>query len=128
MILKTLYVDILDKNLILYHDETYGSIVKELNNSKNKDISDWLLKNKYVPPSAEFSAEGAISVSPDQKMPLVIFIKTKKKHNWDFYNTIMHEVNHLIERYSVAHCFEDEMEFKAYLTENLFTLIRRNLK
>ena len=46
---------------------------------------------------------------------------------WDFWNTLLHETNHIVFQIAKRKGFETEMEAQAYLQEFLFTSIRRKL-
>lgn len=47
--------------------------------------------------------------------------------NWKFWETLLHELVHLVDGLAEAQCFQDEYENRAYLTEWLFHEIRRKL-
>lgn len=50
------------------------------------------------------------------------------KNDWDHWDTLNHEVNHLVEYEAKYRWFEEEMEFKAYLQSWLFKKLREILK
>ncbi len=96
-------------------------IYKHLNKKTNKHISEWLKKKTddvKLP-------EGSGVYHKDDK-PLVLFIKNTKR-DWNFFETLMHEINHVI-FYHGKYCgFQDECEFNAYISENLFRELRQKL-
>lgn len=100
-------------------------ICKHLNRKKNKELSDWMKKFVDKIPTPEGS--GAMIFCPKTNKPLILFLKNRSR-DWDFYGTLMHEINHIVYHLARNLKFEDEPEFQAYLTESLFTDFRRLLK
>ena len=49
------------------------------------------------------------------------------KNDWNHWDTLNHEVNHLVEYESQDKSFTEEMEFKAYLQEGTFRKLRELL-
>lgn len=48
--------------------------------------------------------------------------------SWDFWEVLIHELNHLVDYMAEGQAFEGETEAKAYLIEHLFHEIRRKLQ
>jgi hypothetical protein len=63
----------------------------------------------------------------DKNTEKSIIVLRDGKNNWDFFESIMHEVHHAVEEISSAKGMIDELEAKAYLFEYLFRNIRRKL-
>lgn len=49
------------------------------------------------------------------------------RDDWKFYDTLLHEVVHIVDIVSRRFSIENEFEFRAYLTENLFRSIRKKI-
>jgi Zn-dependent peptidase ImmA (M78 family) len=99
-------------------------LYKHLNKKKNKHLSDWL--KKFIDKIPNPNGVGGMIYDPETSKPLILFIQNKKR-DWEFYGTLMHEINHVIYHLSRNLGFQDEPEFQAYLAESLFTDIRRLL-
>lgn len=58
--------------------------------------------------------------------PLLLFVKDTKK-DWNFYGTLVHELNHAVYYFMKSIGTKDETEFEARLQEMLFKEIRKSL-
>lgn len=56
----------------------------------------------------------------------VIFLRTPK-NSWDYWETLMHELHHMVYYETKASSLEKETEAQAYLFEYLFHTIRRKI-
>ena len=70
---------------------------------------------------------GAVLNNIETKVPVILFMKNMKR-DWYFWETLLHEITHIVHTLSRKGGFEDETEHKAYLTEYLFREIRRILQ
>jgi len=110
-------------DIVIFRSHDLSRITAHLNMKKNANVSKWLknfVSEVQVPEGA-----GAVLHVVKTGRPLIVFMKDKGSRKWDWYNTLIHEVNHLVEDLADHYNFHSEKEFKAYLTETLFTDIRR---
>lgn len=59
--------------------------------------------------------------------PCLLYLK-EPKDSWEFWETLIHEITHIVDSLSARHGFADEREARAYLSEHLFHSIRRKLQ
>ena len=101
-----------------------------------KQVARFLAKGshrKYVEENLEYFDEiiegkflgRAIHVKQIKFMALVL---PRFKNEWDYYESLIHELNHIVYFISDDRTFKDEMEAQAYLQEHLFHEIRRKIQ
>ena len=124
-IFKLLYIKPFDAPVIFFYSDSMKNIPKHLNIKKNKYISDWLKKHISDLPTPEDNEDGGLIYSKETQRPLIIFIKRKKTIKWNTYETMIHEITHLVQHLETYFAFNDEQEFRAYLTESIFKDLRK---
>lgn len=113
-ILKFIHIDILNLPLIVYKGKA-KNLYKHLN--KNKKASKWLSRQVH---KFELGEEaGAVIYRSDDMRPLLVFLETPHTEE-----TILHEIVHLVDRFSSWGGFENEAEFRANLYTHLYRLIK----
>lgn len=117
---KTITIEPVDADIHFYYSEKFSNITNELN--KDKKTSKWLAKHAGTFPHPGDHSNGCI-IKCEDDYPILLWIR-HRKHDWKFYETIMHEVNHIVEGLARFYKFENEFEFKAYLTTYIFKKIR----
>jgi len=120
-IFKTITIEPFNADIVFYFSKDFGNITKQLN--KDKDTSKWITKHVGTFEHPAEHTNACVIQCPDD-YPLIIWVKDKKQ-DWTFYESIMHEVNHVVELLSRYYKFERELEFKAYLTTYIFRKIRK---
>jgi len=121
-VFELMFVEPFGTGLLLYSGAKFENIKNHLN--KNKKISKWVhaqIESFQTPDS-----KGVVVRNVDTEKAIILFIKQTEK-DWDFFETLVHEITHLVENYSRWAHFEEESEFKAYLTESLFRIIRKKI-
>lgn len=101
------------------------TIHKHLNKKKNKSTSDWLkehLKDFPLP-----TGSGGVVYNQETHRPVILFVQNKERY-WQFWETLMHEVHHVVYYCSRYYGFVDEPEFQAYLVEFIFKYVRKLLQ
>lgn len=63
----------------------------------------------------------------DEVRIAVLYLKPYQD-SWEYWETLIHELNHAVHVFSIQKGFEKEMEAQAYLQEYLFHRIRRKLQ
>lgn len=120
----TFCIEPMGGNLIVACLSDGKDIHKELNKKRNKNISDWVREHVKEFPMPD--GDGAIVYSTETNRPIILFIKNKER-NWSFYETLLHELHHLVFHCSMYYGFEKEAEFQAYLIESTFRRLRKIL-
>ena len=90
-----------------------------------QDVKDYVKKTKIekawkdevLNENGEF--DGIVFSDDNTKRPYLIYIK-QRKHDWYFWEVLLHETNHLVFYLSKFAGFVDEPEFQATLHEKLF--------
>ena len=101
-------------------------IHKHLNKKKNKKASDWVYESISDFPVPFDTDDGCIISNPENKKPLILYMKNKER-TWEFWDTLIHEVHHIVYRTAEYAGFEKEVEHQAYFMEDVFRQIRRIL-
>lgn len=60
--------------------------------------------------------------------PYILRFKRKVEDSWETWETLIHEITHVVDFYSTRGGFENEPENRAYLMEYLFREIRRKIQ
>lgn len=115
----------LNCNLIIFYSKDFSRIHKHLNLKINKPVSDWILK--HVKDIKIPEGDGGVFYTTETNKPLILFIK-RKKRGWPLFETLVHELSHLLDNLEIYFGFEKESEFRAYLTEDMFRDISKILK
>lgn len=114
-----------NSQIIFFYSDNSNKLTEYLNKKENKDISKWLHKQLDKVPVGNETDMGFLSYNEDTQRPLVLFIKRPKKINWELYETMIHEITHLVQHLESYFAFEDEQEFRAWLTESIFKDLRK---
>jgi len=94
-----------------------------------QDVKDYVKKTKMnkawkdevINENGQF--DGIVFSDDDTNRPYLIFVK-QRKHDWYFYEVLLHETNHVV-FYLAKQCgFTEEPEFQATLQEQLFREFR----
>ena len=99
-----------------------------------KELQDMLQKSKLVSKEAKKelidiqadNVNGAVFYNIETNQPLLLYIKDRKK-DWNFYEVLLHETNHVVYYFMKAIESTNEPEFRARLHEMLFRDIRKKL-
>lgn len=124
---ESINIEPYNHGLIIFCGDKFGDIAKHLNMKKNQDISKWLQKSVKPLPDVGDPC-GCVVAQPSTKIPKIIYIQRRKKRDWEFYSTIVHEVTHIVDYLLRSSQADDEMEFRAYMTEYLFRKVRQTIK
>ena len=113
----------LGKNIVVFFSKK--DFIQELNRKENKHISDWLKKNlKEIEYDKDKS--GQVIYDAKKKLPYILIVKERKTiKDWRFYDTLIHELVHLIDLLAEYYGFKNELEFRAYLLDSLFQDLRK---
>ena len=119
-------IEILHTSLVIACLNKSERLNDELNKKKNSDIKKYIQKElgRDLEEFKDSCARTTFNV--DSGKPILVFIRNDKR-DWNFFQTIVHEVNHVVEGFAYYCGFEDEQEFKAYLSGYLFAEIRKML-
>lgn len=90
---------------------------KFINKETKKNLKDINIEN---------TLNGSIFYNIDTNQPLLLYMKDRKR-DWSFYETLIHEINHVVFRLMKAISCDNETEFEARLNETLFREIRKKL-
>ena len=118
-------VPLLNIGFLFFYAKDGENITKHLNKKKNKYASDWLKKH-----TTEFDLKGCagcLIYKEEDNLPLILYIKAGKK-DWNLFQTVIHETSHLVDRLFKKCQIGDETEFRAYMTEHLFKVIRKKIQ
>lgn len=66
-------------------------------------------------------------VSAEEKHCAMVLRLRAFTDSWDFWETLIHEISHVVDMMAENQAFEKETEARAYLAEHLFHEIRRRL-
>lgn len=119
-ILTSINIEPITYSLIIFYSDQWENITKHLNKKSNKNISDYL-KERLPDFTCKNSDANGTLVLADEVTPVLMYIKPESKGR--VLNTIVHEVNHVVEYFADNLGFQDEKEFKAYLSADIFTKI-----
>ena len=119
-ILTSINIEPITYSLVIFYSERWENISKHLNKKSNKDISDYL-KERLPDLYCKNSDANGTLVLANEITPVLMYIKPESKGR--VLNTIVHEVNHVVEYFADNLGFEGEKEFKAYLSADIFTKI-----
>ena len=106
----------------------------------NKDkVKKWLKQNKAHPTTSEAILEEFDNITKSLQSNVsglhmyvketnhkIIFLKTPK-NSWDYWETLMHELHHMVYYETKESSLEKETEAQAYLFEYLFHTIRKKI-
>ena len=114
-------VDILNTNIIVVccNDDELKSMIK-----KSRLISKEC--KKELEEIETSNANGNVFYNIKTSQPLLLYMKNVKK-DWKFFETLLHETNHVVYYFMKAIEIHDETEFEARLHEMLFREIRKKL-
>lgn len=90
-----------------------------------KWFSDWASANEARWNDLIVAETAFVAMEPDHAAFIVRL--RPYEDTWAFWETLIHELNHLVDMMSNKQMFQDETEAKAYLQEYLFHEIRRTL-
>lgn len=102
-----------------------------------KEVFKYLKKTKVNVKFAKYVLEEFDSWNEKMKLNLGLYcwgefgkvlVLRGIKDDWDYWQTLMHELHHLVTHVSQIKGFQSEMENQAYLFEYLFKSIRRKLQ
>ena len=91
----------------------------------NKEVKQWVKDNGQKFADILNDKKQGYAINHDNF--LILIIKPYKNH-WDWYETLLHELNHIVFWITEAKSLQGEMEAQAYLQEWLFREIRRKLR
>ena len=107
-------------------DISQEEIVKWLKKQKvRKDFLDWVETDKNT---FEVLEKNMAIFCWNEKIRGNMIILKNYKDSWEFWETLMHEIHHLVFEMSKRKMMLEEMEAQAYLFEHLFHSIRRKLR
>ena len=119
-------IDPYREDVVVACDIPQNEIIKWLKKQKiRKDFLDWVKTDKDV---FEVLKKNEAVFCWNEKVRGNMIILKNYQDNWKFWETLMHEIHHLIFNISKRKMLSDEMEAQAYLFENLFHSIRRKLQ
>ena len=94
-------------------------------NKINKQATEWIETDNEI--FSLFESNSAVYCwHNDIRVGLLLL--GAYKDTWEFWETLIHEICHIVDRVSEHKRMEKEMEAKAYLFEYLFRNIRRKLQ
>ncbi|MFA5990453.1 MAG: hypothetical protein WC803_12730 [Sphingomonas sp.] len=73
------------------------------------------------------SSDSAYTIYNKEFNNVVLVNLSKNDDSWDFLTSLLHEVVHVVQRIEIRKGLQKEDEARAYLTEYLFTNIRRKI-
>ena len=116
--MKVIQISILRTGLVVVIGKSSQDIYKLVELKENKKVKDFLHKQlgDYTYPE---DADGFVTLS-NKNEPLLIFIK-EKKSKLELLGVLVHEINHTVEYFADIMDFQEEKEFKAYLSQQIFT-------
>lgn len=125
-VFKFINIGMYDLGLIVACLDNSKDIHKRLNLKSNKEASDFLNRNIDEFPTPFENDGGCIIINPETNKPLILYMKNKER-TWEFWDTLIHEVHHIVYKTAQYVGFEKEIEHQAYLMETVFRQIRRLL-
>lgn len=117
----------------LFHDEITVAV-----GASHSDIVAFAKKNRYRAELQDFiknnpdglvldaGDSGYFTYAPDVRATFLIL--KPYVNDWDFWETLLHELNHAVFRFARIKSFEEETELQARLQTFLFRDIRRKLQ
>ena len=87
-----------------------------------KKVLKWVKENGQVFADVLNNKKEALAINHDK---FLILILKPYKNDWQFWDTLLHELNHIVFLLSEMKMLQTEMEAQAYLHEYLFREIRR---
>ena len=87
-----------------------------------KKVLKWVKENGQVFADVLNNKKEALAINHDK---FLILILKPYKNDWKFWDTLVHELNHIVFWLSEMKMLQTEMEAQAYLCEYLFREIRR---
>ena len=87
-----------------------------------KKVLKWVKENGQVFADVLNNKKEALAINYDK---FLILILKPYKNDWKFWDTLLHELNHIVFCLSEMKMLQTEMEAQAYLHEYLFREIRR---
>ncbi len=119
-------IDIYRVDIIIACDATKEEIVKYLEKRKcKKSFIDWIKTDETI---FEIINENKALFCWNNKIKGNLILLNDYHDNWEFWETLMHEIHHFIHNLSYDKIMEKEIEAQAYLFEFLFHSIRRKLQ
>lgn len=117
-------IDLLDTELVVASCKTEKELIALVNKSKiiSKKFKESLKDDLDVG-----DCHGCLIYNYKTHKPLLLYIKDTKQ-DWSFFETLLHETNHAVYRFSNQMNFTRETEFQARLHEVLFREIRKKLQ
>ena len=125
-----------NKSVFLQDCGIYSNQIIVAIECEKQDILNWLTKQERIKKEAIdwikgeneafeiFNEMNALVAHNDGKLMLLL---KKVEDDWDYLETLLHELNHVVWYIARDRRFRDEMEAQAYLQEYLFHSIRRKL-
>lgn len=118
-------IDIFGNSLVVFCGKNPGDLYKHLNQKKNKEISDFIRKNTKDL-KIDSDKQGAVYYNDSDLFAPLLVIKNRKR-DWIFFEALIHEVTHYVDLNLERIGAVGEREFRAYLTDSIFRLIRKKL-
>ena len=119
-------IDPYREDIVVACDIPQNEIVKWLKKRKvRKDFLDWVKTDKNI---FEVLEENEAIFCWNEKIKGNMIILKNYQNNWKFWETLMHEIHHLVLKVSERKMMSGEMEAQGYLFEYLFYSIRRKLQ
>ena len=104
------------------YDQARGTISK-----RDKKFRDFLEEYKFCFDKILSGKQLGYTLYEKETGHMVLIIK-KYENNWVYWETLIHELNHIVYDLAVMKSFTDETEAQAYLQEFLFHEIRRKIQ
>ena len=108
-------------------EEAKRFVKKEFKPSFRKPFAEWLDSDKELFDTLLRKEMKGYTIFDKKKIYLAILLQ-EVQDDWQYWETLMHELHHLVEHVSNVRMLDDEIEAKAYLQEHLFRSIRRKLQ
>lgn len=89
-----------------------------------KDFVECVFENDFI---EEKDVTGANTTYNIENNAVVLVSLAKYDGSWKFLTSLLHEVVHVVQRVEIRKGLQKEDEARAYLTEYLFTNIRRTI-
>lgn len=115
----------LSNEVLVCLDYSYDELIKNSTIKITKEAKDWLLADENV--------KQAFSILPEQSAVVAfndgktLLLLKDFKDEWLFWQTLIHEICHIVDHISLDKMFQNESEHRAYLMEYLFKSIRRKI-
>ena len=119
-------IDPYREDVVVACDIPQNEIIKWLKKQKvRRNLIDWVETDRSI---FEVLEKNEAVFCWNEKIRGSMIILKNYQDNWKFWETLMHEIYHLIFNISKITMLSDETEAQAYLFEYLFHSIRRKLQ